>query len=135
MDCVFKKALENEIEHYKKDGDIKSFLQYLHYFDIDKALNGDECGDIINSNLSIDESFDLMDAEHNFQWLLSKLLQRRYEYISLEMDGEDTEEDFLKYMNFINSLDLGELSEDQKKTFYSQMVIGIEHKIEGFYGK
>nr|WP_010891067.1 hypothetical protein [Tatumella citrea]AAD21206.1 unknown [Tatumella citrea] len=56
MDCVFKKALENEIEHYKKDGDIKSFLQYLHYFDIDKALNGDECGDIINSNLSIDES-------------------------------------------------------------------------------
>lgn len=127
MDCVFKKALENEIEHYKKDGDIKSFLQYLHYFDIDKALNGDECGDIINSNLSIDESFDLLDVEHNFGWAFNKIIQRRNEYLS----SAKTENDFKKYSLFIHSINWEEFNYDEMSAIHQEMIKGLDNYTYG----
>lgn len=123
MNCVFKKALENEIEHYKKDGDIKSFLQYLHYFDIDKALNGDECGEIINSNLSIDESFDLISIEHNFGWAFNKIIQRRDEYLS----SEKTENDFKEYSLFINSINWEEFNYDEMSSIHKEVIKGLDN--------
>ncbi|HII2294683.1 TPA: hypothetical protein ACYZ09_004761 [Escherichia coli] len=123
MDCVFKKALENEVDIYKRDNDINSFLQYLHYFDIDKVENYDECTLIIMNTLSIHDSFELlMKFDHDFGWLFNKVIERRSEYLS----SDKKESDFKKYSIFINSLDLKELNYNEISTIHSEIIKGIE---------
>jgi len=120
MTCVFKKALENEVEHYKKDGDIKSFMQYLYYF---KGISDNDCVKIISSSLSFDDMYNLAFVVHDFQSLLSKLLQRRDEYLS----SNKTESDFKKYSFFINSIDWEEFNYDEMSSIHKEIIKGLDN--------
>jgi len=124
MACALKKALENEVEIYKMDNDINSFLQYLYYFDIDKVENYDDCNLIIMETLAIHESFELLlSVNHNFGWAFNKIIERRNEYLS----SAKTESDFKKYSLFINSMDWKEFNYSELSSIHQEMVKGLDN--------
>ena len=128
MDCVFKKALENEVAIYKIDNDTNSFLQYLYYFNIDKVENYEECNLIIMKTLAIHESFELLlNFNHNFGWAFNKIIERRNEYLS----SNKTESDFKKYSLFINSIDWEEFNYDEMSAIHQEMIKGLDNYTYG----
>lgn len=128
MSCVLKKALENEVEIYKMDNNIDSFLQYLYYFDIDKAESYDECSLIIMETLAIHDSFELLlNYNHNFGWAFNKVIERRNEYLS----SNKAESDFKKYSLFIHSLEWVEFNYDEMSAIHQEMIKGLDNYTYG----
>lgn len=123
MGCVVKTALQNEINIYKQDNDIKSLLQYLHYFNLTKSSDEEGCKCLMNSVISLEQAFDLISYTDNFSWLINKIIEKKNIYFN----SARTESDFKKYSFFINSIDLSNISYPEMSILFSEVTKGLEN--------